>query len=154
MAGIPDKTIIVRKFDLCWALLTSIFTWANKWLKWLRMGSIRAFYRRIARPSSFPSFRIRGGGGHFGPPQWRRWLRPPPGRGLTMSLSVFWLIPDWFSMTSSELGYLNSKLMLRWDSHFNSHAKERDFVCAESTHTQTRKLYIDHLTTLCNTESG
>ena len=69
MAGIPDKTIIFRKFDLWWPLLTSIFTWAKKWPKWLRTGSLRAVERRIARPSSFPSFRVRGG--HFGPP-------PPP----------------------------------------------------------------------------
>ena len=71
MAGIPDKTIIFRKFDLWWPLLTSIFTWAKKWPKWLRMGSLRPVDRRIVRPSSFPSFRVRGGGGHFGPP-------PPP----------------------------------------------------------------------------
>ena len=45
MAVIPDKTIIFRKFDLWWP-------------KWLRMGSLRAFERRIARPSSFPSFRV------------------------------------------------------------------------------------------------
>ena len=81
MAGIPDKTIIFRKFDLWWPLLTSIFTWAKKWLKWLRTGSLRAVDLRIARPSSFPSFRVRGG--HLAPPPpWRRWLRPPPGRGL------------------------------------------------------------------------
>ena len=67
MAGIPDKTIIFRKFDLWWPLLTSIFTWAKKWPKWLRMGSLRPVDRRIVRPSSFPSFRVRGGG-HFGPP--------------------------------------------------------------------------------------
>ena len=53
---------------------------SEKWPKWLRTGSLRAVDRRIARPSSFPSFRVRGG--HFGPPPWRRWLRPPPGRGL------------------------------------------------------------------------
>ena len=29
MAGIPDKTIIFRKFDLWWPLLSSIFTWAK-----------------------------------------------------------------------------------------------------------------------------
>ena len=84
MAGIPDKTIIFRKFDLWWPLLTSIFTWAEKWLKWLRTGSLRAVDRRIARPSSFSSFRVRGGGVILAPPPppWRRWLRPPPGRGL------------------------------------------------------------------------
>ena len=81
MAGIPDKTIIFRKFDLWWPLLTSIFTWAKKWPKWLRTGSLRAVDRRIARPSSFPSFRVRGGV-ILPPPPWRRWLRPPPGRGL------------------------------------------------------------------------
>ena len=58
MAGIPDKTIIFRKFDLWWPLLTSIFTWAKKWPKWLRTGSLRAVDRRIARPSSFRSFRV------------------------------------------------------------------------------------------------
>ena len=68
MAGIPDKTTIFRKFDLWWPLLTSILTWAKKWPKWLRTGSLRAVDRRIARPSSFPSFWVRGGGGHFGPP--------------------------------------------------------------------------------------
>ena len=84
MAGIPDKTIIFRKFDLWWPLLTSIFTWAKKWPKWLRTGSLSAVDRCIVGPSSFPSFRVRGRG-HFGPPPpppWRRWLRPPPGRGL------------------------------------------------------------------------
>ena len=68
MAGIPDKTIIFRKFDLWWPLLTSIFTWAKKWPKWLRTGSLRAVDRRIARPSSFPSFRVRGGGVILAPP--------------------------------------------------------------------------------------
>ena len=68
MAGIPDKTVIFRKFDLWWPLLTSIFTWVKKWPKWLRTGSLRAVDRRIARPSSFPSFRVRGGGGSFWPP--------------------------------------------------------------------------------------
>ena len=33
MAGIPDKTILFRKFDLWWPLPTSIFTWAKKWPK-------------------------------------------------------------------------------------------------------------------------
>ena len=66
MAAIPDKTIIFRKFDLWWPLLTSIFTWAKKWPKWLRTGSLRAVDRRIARPSIFPSFRVRGGS--FWPP--------------------------------------------------------------------------------------
>ena len=66
MAGIPDKTIIFRKFDLWWPLLTSILTWAKKLPKWLRTGSLRAVDRRIARPSSFPSFRVRGGS--FWPP--------------------------------------------------------------------------------------
>ena len=92
MAGIPDKTTIFRKFDLWWPLLTSILTWAKKRPKWLRTGSLRAVDRRIARPSSFPSFRVRGGG-HFGPPPpWRRWLRPPPGRGLKIDASTtYWI---------------------------------------------------------------
>ena len=34
---------------------------SEKWPKWLRIGSLRAVDRRIARPSSFPSFRVRGG---------------------------------------------------------------------------------------------
>ena len=90
MAGIADKTIIFRKFDLSWPLLTSIFTWAKKLPKWLRTGSLRAVDRRIARPSSFPNFRVRGGGGLFcpPPPPWRRWLRPPPGRGLNYDAHV------------------------------------------------------------------
>ena len=91
MAGIPDKTVIFRKFDLWWPLLTSIFTWAKKWPKWLQTGSLRAVDRRIPRPSSFPSFRVREGG-HFGPPPpWRRWLRPPPGRGLTLLSTLLYL---------------------------------------------------------------
>ena len=58
----------------------------EKWPKWLRTGSLRAVDRRIARPSSFPSFRVRRGVILPPPPPtppWRRWLRPPPGRGLT-----------------------------------------------------------------------
>ena len=54
---------------------------SEKLPKWLRTGSLRAVDRRIARPSSFTSFWVRGGS--FCPPPWRRWLRPPPGRGLT-----------------------------------------------------------------------
>ena len=106
MAGIPDKTIIFRKFDLWWPLLTSILTWAKKWPKWLRTGSLRAVDRRIARPSSFPSFRVRGGG-HFGPPPpWRRWLRPPPGRGLSNKHKLFYPVTKrdnktvWFHRTA------------------------------------------------------
>ena len=38
---------------------------------------------------------------------------------LTKALLAFWVIPNWFSMFCSQNGYLNSKLMLRWDSHFN-----------------------------------
>ena len=54
---------------------------SEKWPKWLRTGSLRAFDGRIARSSSFSSFRVEGD--HFDPPPpWRRWLRPPPGRGL------------------------------------------------------------------------
>ena len=60
MAGIPDKTIIFRKFDIWWPLLTSILTWAKKWPKWLQTGSLRAVDRRIAWPS-FSRFRVRGG---------------------------------------------------------------------------------------------
>ena len=77
MAGILDKTIIFRKFDLWWPLLTSIFTWAKKWPKWLRTGSLRAVDRRIARPSSFSSFRVRGGS--FWPPHHGEggWYRHP-----------------------------------------------------------------------------
>ena len=81
MAGIPDKTIIFRKFDLWWPLLTSIFTWAKKWPIWLWMGSLRDFDCRMFRPSSFPSFLVSRG--VILPPPWRRWLRPPPGRGLS-----------------------------------------------------------------------
>ena len=54
---------------------------SEKWPKWLRTGSLRAFDGRIARSSSFSSFRVEGD--YFDPPPpWRRWLRPPPGRGL------------------------------------------------------------------------
>ena len=92
MAVIPDKTIIFRKFDLWLPLLTSILTWVKKWPKWLRMGSLRDFERRIARPSSFPSFWVRQGVIlPPPPPPWRRWLRPPPGRGLTRALLGLWI---------------------------------------------------------------
>ena len=37
---------------------------------------------------------------------------------LTKTLLAFWVIPNWFSRFCSQNGYLNSKLMLRWDSHF------------------------------------
>ena len=33
----------------------------------------------------------------------------------TKALLVFWVIPNWFSKFSNQLGYLNSKIMLRWD---------------------------------------
>ena len=82
MAGFQIKPSFFENLtfdDLC-SLLTSIFTWAKKWQQWLRTGSLRTLDRRIAQLSSFPSFRVRGGS--FCPPPWRRWLRPPPGRGL------------------------------------------------------------------------
>ena len=37
---------------------------------------------------------------------------------LTKALLAFWVIPNWFSRFCSQNGYLNSKLMLRWDGHF------------------------------------
>ena len=36
----------------------------------------------------------------------------------TKALLAFWVIPNWFSKFCRQNGYLNSKLMLRWDSHF------------------------------------
>ena len=39
---------------------------------------------------------------------------------LTKALLVFWVIPNWFSRFCSKNGYLNSKLMLRWDGHFKA----------------------------------
>ena len=66
MADNPDKTIIFRKYDFWWPLLTTIFTSARKWPKWLRTGSLRAVDCRIAQPFSLPSFRVRRG--HFAPP--------------------------------------------------------------------------------------
>ena len=38
---------------------------------------------------------------------------------LTKAPLAFWVIPNWFSRVCSQNGYLNSKLMLRWDGHFN-----------------------------------
>ena len=38
---------------------------------------------------------------------------------LTKALVAFWLIPNWFSRFCSQNGYLNSKLIYRWDGHFN-----------------------------------
>ena len=66
MAGIPDKTIFFENLtfdDLCWPQYSPE---RKKWPKWLRTGSLRAVDRRIARPSSFPSFWVRGGS--FWPP--------------------------------------------------------------------------------------
>ena len=37
---------------------------------------------------------------------------------LTKALLAFWVIPNWFSKFCSQNGYLNSKLVLRWDGHF------------------------------------
>ena len=37
----------------------------------------------------------------------------------TKALLAFWVIPNWFSKFCRQNDYLNSKLMLRWDSHFN-----------------------------------
>ena len=37
---------------------------------------------------------------------------------LTKVLLAFWVIPNWFSRVCSQNGYLNSKIMLRWDGHF------------------------------------
>ena len=37
---------------------------------------------------------------------------------LTEALLALWVIPNWFSRFCSQNGYLNSKLMLRWDGHF------------------------------------
>ena len=81
VVGIPDNNH--HFFAKIWPLLTSAelnIYLREKWPKWLRTGSLRAFDGRIARSSSFPSFRVEGD--HFDPPPppWRRWLRPPPGR--------------------------------------------------------------------------
>ena len=38
---------------------------------------------------------------------------------LAKALLAFWVIHNWFSRFCSQNGYLNSKLMLRWDGHFN-----------------------------------
>ena len=38
---------------------------------------------------------------------------------LTKVLLSFWVIPNWFYRFCSQNGYLNSKLMLRWNGHFN-----------------------------------
>ena len=39
---------------------------------------------------------------------------------LTKALLAFWVIPNWFSRFCSQNRYINSKLMLRWDGHFNT----------------------------------
>ena len=39
----------------------------------------------------------------------------------TEALLAFWVIPYWFYKFCRQNGYLNSKLMLRWDSPFKSH---------------------------------
>ena len=136
MAGIPDKTIIFRKFDLWWPLLTSIFTWAKKWPKWLRTGSLRAVDRRIARPSSFPSFRVRGGGSFWPPPPWRRWLRPPPGRGLNKSFTQVrggiictCARAHPFSISRKRLGGLRSNLVCGRATHSMRGLHKSDVGC-------------------------
>ena len=98
MAAIPDKTIIFRKFDLWWPLLTSIFTWTKKWPKWLRTGSLRAVDRRIARPSIFPSFRVRGGGVILAPP-------PPPTMAKVAETATRARVKTWRGMTFSYLAF-------------------------------------------------
>ena len=84
------ETIIFRKFDLWWPLLTSTFTWAKKLPKWLRMGSLRALSNAVS-PGLLAFLVFELDGGHFAPPPppWRRWLRPPPGSGLKMHLLSF-----------------------------------------------------------------
>ena len=44
----------------------------------------------------------------------------PTSRSNIFSMLACWvLIPNWFSKFCRKNGYLNSKLVLRWDSHFN-----------------------------------
>ena len=88
MVGIPDKTIIFRKFDLWWPLLTSIFNWAKTWPKWLRTGSLRAVDRRIARRSSFLVFELEGGSFCPPPPTMAKVAETATGRGLKYSSHV------------------------------------------------------------------
>ena len=45
---------------------------------------------------------------------------------LTKALLALWVIPNSFSRFCSQNGYLNSKLMLRWDGHFKRLADRFD----------------------------
>ena len=46
----------------------------------------------------------------------------------TKALLAFWVIPNWFSKFCKKNDYLNSKLMLRWDSHFNQSSSHQNQV--------------------------
>ena len=48
---------------------------------------------------------------------------------LMKALLAFWVIPNWFSRFCSQNGYLNSKLMLRWDGHFKSTKAKSTLFC-------------------------
>ena len=57
VVGIPDN----HNFSKIWPLMTSAnlnIHLSEKWPKWLRTGSLRGFDGRIARSSSFSSFRV------------------------------------------------------------------------------------------------
>ena len=67
VVGIPDNNH--HSFSKIWPLLNSAdlnIHLNEKWPKWLRTGSLKAFDGRIARSSSFPSFRVEGD--HFDTP--------------------------------------------------------------------------------------
>ena len=55
----------------------------------------------------------------------------------TKALLAFWVIPNWFSRFCSQNGYLNSKLMLRWDGHFNAMAHSR--ICLSTAAQQSQQ---------------
>ena len=59
----------------------------------------------------------------------------------TKTLLAFWVIPNWFSKFCRQNGYLNSKLMLRWDSPFNA----RPALTFMKIGTQIGKVLIAHM---------
>ena len=65
-----------------WPLVTSILTWAKKWLKWFRNDFSRAFERRFPFCSTMRRSRDRRGGVQTPPPAGRGKSRGPAGRGL------------------------------------------------------------------------
>ena len=56
----------------------------------------------------------------------------------TKALLAFWVMPNWFSKFCRQNDYLNSKLMLRWDSHFKEIVHLQHGVLSWDSHLVAR----------------